>query len=141
MNIRSTVAAAFLTMLLTSPSFGRVLDAELGRWTRRDPLRQADGLNVYSYVADNPVSFGDPTGLVHCQSGIVICIRAYFSPTYKCFFFGCAVSGVVQGEIPGCWLLCYLGCEAFNPWHNFKPSGTVEAGLARALEPLGEKRR
>ncbi len=41
----------------------RVYHAELGRWTRRDPLGYVDGGNLYGYVRGRPVQFVDPTGL------------------------------------------------------------------------------
>ncbi|KAK4161605.1 virulence plasmid 65kDa B protein-domain-containing protein [Cladorrhinum sp. PSN259] len=34
----------------------------LGRWTAPDPLGTADGMNVFAYVADDPVNWTDPTG-------------------------------------------------------------------------------
>ncbi len=35
----------------------------LGRFMSRDPLGYADGVNLYAYVGNNPVSFVDPWGL------------------------------------------------------------------------------
>jgi RHS repeat-associated protein len=34
----------------------------MGRWISADPLGTADGLNLYCYVGDNPVSYADPDG-------------------------------------------------------------------------------
>jgi len=34
----------------------------LGRWISADPLGTADGLNLYCYAGDNPVSYADPDG-------------------------------------------------------------------------------
>ena len=45
----------------------RVSDAELGRWTRRDPLGYAAGLNLYAY-AESPVAVTDPSGLLTVHS-------------------------------------------------------------------------
>ncbi|MFM9958558.1 MAG: RHS repeat-associated core domain-containing protein [Phycisphaerales bacterium] len=42
----------------------RVYFAELGRWTRRDPLGYVDGMNLYAYVAERPIVSIDSTGLM-----------------------------------------------------------------------------
>lgn len=41
----------------------RVLDSELGRWTRRDPAGYVDGESVLQYVRSRPVTRADPSGL------------------------------------------------------------------------------
>ncbi len=40
----------------------RVYDAEVGRWTRRDPLGYVDGMSLYEYVRSRPVRMVDPRG-------------------------------------------------------------------------------
>jgi len=42
----------------------RVYLAELGRWTRRDPLGYVDGMSLYGYVGARPMTGTDPMGLV-----------------------------------------------------------------------------
>ena len=42
----------------------RVYDAELGRWTRRDPLGYVDGMGLYEYVRSRPTYWSDPDGLL-----------------------------------------------------------------------------
>ena len=42
----------------------RYYDAEQGRFTQEDPIR--DGYNWYSYCDGNPVMFVDPTGQTNC---------------------------------------------------------------------------
>ncbi len=45
----------------------RYYDANVGRWTKQDPLPGSIGdpsqLNRYVYVGDNPINLVDPTGL------------------------------------------------------------------------------
>jgi uncharacterized protein RhaS with RHS repeats len=38
-------------------------DPSLGRWINRDPVAEAGGINLYGFVANNPVSRGDYWGL------------------------------------------------------------------------------
>jgi RHS repeat-associated protein len=42
----------------------RAYFAELGRWTRRDPLGYVDGGNLYGYLASRPLEGFDPLGLL-----------------------------------------------------------------------------
>ena len=50
---------------------GRIYDPELGRFMQADPIvqdpRDAQSLNRYSYVYNNPLSYTDPTGY-ECQN-------------------------------------------------------------------------
>jgi RHS repeat-associated protein len=39
--------------------------AETGRWTAKDPIGVAGGLNIYAYVMNDPVNSIDPSGLVN----------------------------------------------------------------------------
>jgi RHS repeat-associated protein len=46
----------------------RDYDAEVGRWTAKDPLLFAGGdSNLYAYVQNSPASLVDPTGLAKCS--------------------------------------------------------------------------
>ncbi|MCU7938970.1 MAG: RHS repeat-associated core domain-containing protein [gamma proteobacterium symbiont of Bathyaustriella thionipta] len=41
----------------------RYYDPSVGRFTQRDPLGFADGINPYTYVSNSPTNFTDPLGL------------------------------------------------------------------------------
>ena len=41
----------------------RAYDAGLGRWLSRDTIEESGGVNLYSYVANDPISAIDPLGL------------------------------------------------------------------------------
>jgi len=55
----------FLFHPLSGLSFSRTraYDSELGKWINRDPIRESGGLNLQSYVSNDPVNFVDPSGL------------------------------------------------------------------------------
>jgi len=57
----------------------RVYDADVGRWTRRDPLGYVDGMSLYEYVRSQPIPRVDSDGLIStigsgstCGGGIVV---------------------------------------------------------------------
>jgi RHS repeat-associated protein len=41
----------------------RAYNPALGRWLSRDPIAEAGGINLYGYVANNPLNTTDPLGL------------------------------------------------------------------------------
>jgi RHS repeat-associated protein len=41
----------------------RFYDPSLQRWTSRDPVGELGGLNLYTYVANDPIDYLDPLGL------------------------------------------------------------------------------
>jgi RHS repeat-associated protein len=46
----------------------RDYDAQVGRWTTKDPIRfQGAAANLYGYVLDEPINYSDPTGLKPCK--------------------------------------------------------------------------
>jgi len=50
----------------------RFFDPNTARWTSEDPLRTRDGLNLYRYVANNPVRTVDPDGRLAAVGAIAI---------------------------------------------------------------------
>ena len=52
-------------------NFGfRFYSASIGKWLNRDPVREAGGLNLYGFSANNPVNYTDPYGLTPVHLGL-----------------------------------------------------------------------
>ncbi|MBX3387662.1 MAG: hypothetical protein KF768_13925, partial [Phycisphaeraceae bacterium] len=61
----------------------RFYRADLGTWTRRDPLGYVDSLSLYNYVLNQPFIRLDPFGLcASCSTGSSIRTAASTSPPY-----------------------------------------------------------
>src|SRR5665213_983133 len=67
-NIRATIlilGAMFLLAMEARATMysGRPYDSNLQRWIQRDPIGERGGINLYTFVGNNPVNFVDPWGL------------------------------------------------------------------------------
>lgn len=70
MNTRSLLRKLLLVPLLLvcfCTSARAFYDASVGRWVNRDPIEEADGSNLYTFVANNSISRYDGNGLFGCR--------------------------------------------------------------------------
>jgi RHS repeat-associated protein len=90
----------------------RVLDAELGRWTRRDPLGYVDGMGLYEYVHSQALGRTDPSGLawLSCQHPPYMCpglIPNY--PLINPYVITPVLIPVITPILPECTLVAGVG--------------------------------
>lgn len=79
----------------------------LGRWLSPDPAGPVDGLNLYAYCSDNPVTRSDPTGL--CSGGDRPKRSSWLAPTAIAlggFWLFSGVRAALRGQ--------------FRSWFNFR---------------------
>jgi RHS repeat-associated protein len=123
----------------------RDYDAEIGRWTAKDPIRfQGGDTNLYGYVFNDPINFVDPSG-----NGA---ISSFFWGVGTGIVYGAAVgvavaSGTVVGAAAAVGLVAYgavgagtaiyeiaAGEEAYS-WRPLSANERIDkaAGLAGAV--------
>jgi RHS repeat-associated protein len=86
----------------------RDYDAETGRWTKKDGIRFKGGLNLYAYVANNPVNLVDLWGFRPCPLCSVVCgvvTGLCVGTTWESGPFSLVVCA-------GVWGSCQLACQA-----------------------------
>ena len=137
----------------------RVYDADVGRWTRRDPLGYVDGMGLYEYVRSIPVNNVDPFGLTY-DPWVLALIVHYFYGRGGLFILPASaysnLPGVVKAKNTirnkvlakahkfGKSLLERLNCECdgvgpreFGLWMSFPSmSENIPSGGGRAPSPL-----
>jgi RHS repeat-associated protein len=105
----------------------RYLDVSTGRFISEDPTGFDGGINLYTYVLDNPVNFRDPMGL-----------WAFPPPKYPVPMGICATQIFlkhVSQKHNGRYWHCYASCEIVK---TCGMGGRVEAAVAGHLKEVGD---
>jgi RHS repeat-associated protein len=112
----------------------RDYDVFTGRWTIKDPIRLAGGLNLYAYALGNPVLRADPLGLSscptegdRCRQRLGECTRDAVKKDLACTS---AVAAATAICLEGAALACLSAGPAFGPCY---------AALSSACLAIGEK--
>jgi len=107
----------------------RDYDAEVGRWTSKDPIRWAGGQgNLYVYVGNDPVGFTDPEGTsphLWAAAGIGATVNTvgYFATTSGSDVSARGITGAVfGGALTGV-------STALNPFGGAALGGALGTGL------------
>jgi len=81
----------------------RDYDPSIGRWTNKDPIRFAGGLNLYAYVDNDPVNFVDSSGRWLLQVGAALIggaiggVSAYLNNGSTAQIIGSVLAGAGAG--------------------------------------------
>ena len=96
----------------------RYYDASLGRWLSADPIGFKGGLNLYTYVENNPAGWVDPSGLVGEE------IIQFAGRTWVISSGARQAAPIVvnlaKGSNPYGWALTGIGICAVPAWRGFQ---------------------
>ena len=84
----------------------RFYDPNLQRWPNRDPIFEAGGINLYTFVLNNPLTFVDANGR---EAGFVYCPDGGMKPPIRC------------GPRPRNPIDVASGYVGFSDYHIFNP--------------------
>jgi hypothetical protein len=98
-------------------------------WPNCDPIQEAGGINLYGFLENNPINYGDPLGLAY---GDWYDPRSYFNNGYLAYYYtgnANASDEVLNAalEAGGEYTSCFLKCMGLD----LGLEGATEAGGTR----------
>jgi RHS repeat-associated protein len=118
----------------------------IGRWTTRDPLGEAGGINLYAFVGNNPVNWVDPNG----TSPTITLSNAIWYEECHQLARQMAEAKFTHDREHHCYASCiYTRCimkkasNNFSFWHTVdvvlaQPNATALGGFVREFKPSWE---
>jgi uncharacterized protein RhaS with RHS repeats len=112
------LALGAITFIATAEHASAFYDPSLGRWINRDPIGEAGGLNLYTFVQNRPVNAVD-------RNGLDIWIIIYPDFPYHHGVIGDDGRGGYWytdfGPTPGSWAIYDDGYYGYTPTWSFPP--------------------
>jgi RHS repeat-associated protein len=106
----------------------RAYKADLGRWLNRDPIQEAGGLNLYDYVANNPIMYVDPLGLAFGDYWDIGATANYYNQV--------SANGLSQGGIGG--YAAFAAAQAGEDLLDLFGAGGVQQSAAQSGAASGD---
>ncbi|MGE0267467.1 MAG: colicin E5-related ribonuclease [Candidatus Omnitrophota bacterium] len=114
----------------------RQYDPSIGRFLQRDPLDYIDGMNLYTYVHNNPTNFTDPTGEAWWIPIIEGALFAYDTYGLISTFSDPCASGAEKAAVGAAWT---AGALSFGDGTTLAARRAAQEAAERASSQFSKK--
>lgn len=130
--------ALFSVLLLSAQRVSAFYDPGAQRWLNRDPVGEAGGVSLYTYVSNNPINAVDPLGLKDLCRADKPLLGTGLSPSgSNAEFLGdlVIVSGLFTGLAGGNAMLEVYGARILA-WLGLGAAAAANPQTQRAMQPM-----